>query len=138
MDAVFLRKTSKKYDLMVYALVDSLVLHSGYSSLRLESFLFTQQAFDDIAARLKPNGVFAAYNFFRQGWIVGRIDKMAEQAFGDAAAGDFPSLCRDHPAHRPARQHHLSACQPQRSRYGGHQPANSRSSSPSGSTRSRR
>ena len=78
----FLKKTSRKYDLIIYALVDSLVLHSGYSSLRLESFLFTRQAFDDIAARLKPNGVFAAYNFFRQGWIVGRIDKMAEQAFG--------------------------------------------------------
>ena len=77
----FLRKTTRKYDLVVYALVDSLVLHSGYSSLRLESFLFTQQAFDDIAARLKPNGVFAAYNFFRQGWIVGRIDKMVEAAF---------------------------------------------------------
>lgn len=78
----FLKKTSHKYDLIVFALVDSLVLHSGYSSIRLESFLFTRQAFDDVAARLKPNGVFAAYNFFRQGWIVGRIDKMAEQAFG--------------------------------------------------------
>jgi spermidine synthase len=78
----FLRTTSRKYDLVIFALVDSLVLHSGYSSIRLESFLFTRQAFDDIAARLKPNGVFAAYNFFRQGWIVGRIDKMAEEAFG--------------------------------------------------------
>src|SRR5271166_6608326 len=78
----FLRKTTHKYDLVVYALVDSLVLHSGYSSLRLESFLFTQQAFDDIADRLKPDGIFAAYNFFRQGWIVGRIDKMVEAAFG--------------------------------------------------------
>ncbi len=78
----FLRTTTRKYDLVIFALVDSLVLHSGYSSIRLESFLFTRQAFDDIAARLKPNGVFAAYNFFRQGWIVGRIDKMAEEAFG--------------------------------------------------------
>jgi len=78
----FIRKTQHKYDLIVFALVDSLVLHSGYSSLRLESFLFTQQSFDDIAARLKPNGVFVAYNFFRQGWIVGRIDKMAANAFG--------------------------------------------------------
>ena len=78
----FIQKTSHQYDLVVFALVDSLVLHSGYSSIRLESFLFTQQAFDDIAARLKPNGVFAAYNYFRQGWIVGRIDKMAEEAFG--------------------------------------------------------
>jgi spermidine synthase len=78
----FLKKSSHQYDLIVFALVDSLVLHSGYSSIRLESFLFTQQAFDDVAARLKPNGVFAAYNFFRQGWIIGRIDKMAEQSFG--------------------------------------------------------
>ena len=77
----FLRRTTRRYDLIVYALVDSLVLHSSYSSLRLESFLFTQQAFDDIAARLKPDGVFAAYNFYRQGWIVGRIDRMADQAF---------------------------------------------------------
>src|SRR5271157_5281577 len=78
----FIQKTSRKYDLVVYALVDSLVLHSGYSSIRLESFLFTRQAFEDIAARLKPNGMFAVYNIFRQGWIVGRIDRMAEEAFG--------------------------------------------------------
>jgi SAM-dependent methyltransferase len=77
----FLRKTDRHYDLIVYALVDSLVMHSGYSSLRLESFLFTQEAFDEIAGRLTPGGLFAAYNFFRQGWIVGRIDQMAEQAF---------------------------------------------------------
>jgi SAM-dependent methyltransferase len=78
----FVRKTTRQYDLVVYALVDSLMLYSGYSSLRLESFLFTQQAFDDISARLKPGGLFVVSNFFRQGWIVGRIDKMAEKAFG--------------------------------------------------------
>jgi SAM-dependent methyltransferase len=80
----FLRRTDRQYDLIVYALVDSLVLHSGYSSLRLESFLFTQQAFDDIAARLAPGGVFAGYNFYRQGWIVGRIQRLAERSFGSA------------------------------------------------------
>jgi hypothetical protein len=80
----FLRKTERKYDLIVYALVDSLVLHSGYSSLRLESFLFTQEAFDDIEKRLTPNGVFAVYNFFRQGWIVERVARLAEQSFGSS------------------------------------------------------
>jgi SAM-dependent methyltransferase len=78
----FVRKTDQKYDLIIYALVDSLVLHSGYSSLRLESFLFTEDAFHDIAAHLRPGGVFAVYNFFRQGWIVGRVAKMSELAFG--------------------------------------------------------
>ena len=52
---------------MTYALVDSLVLHSGYSSLRLESFLFTEEAFRDVKARLKPDGAFVMYNFYRQG-----------------------------------------------------------------------
>jgi spermidine synthase len=78
----FVRKTDRKYDLVVYALVDSLVLHSGYSSLRLESFLFTEQAFRDVKAKLKPGGVFAVCNFFRQGWVVGRLAKMAEDVFG--------------------------------------------------------
>src|SRR5688500_537846 len=72
----------QQYDLAVYALVDSLVLHSGYSSLRLENFLFTEQAFRDIKARLKPGGVFAMYNYYRQGWVVARLKKMAETVFG--------------------------------------------------------
>ena len=40
-----LRTTEKKYELVVYAMVDSLILHGGYANIRLESFLFTEQAF---------------------------------------------------------------------------------------------
>ena len=39
----FLRTTDRKYDLVVYALVDSLILHSGYANIRLESYLFTER-----------------------------------------------------------------------------------------------
>ncbi|CAN5583205.1 hypothetical protein BH10PLA1_BH10PLA1_01740 [soil metagenome] len=73
--------TDEKYDLEVYALVDSLVLHSSYSSLRLESFLFTEEAFKDVAANLKPGGVFAMYNFYRQGWVIGRLYTIAKKVF---------------------------------------------------------
>lgn len=72
----------KRYDLAIYALVDSLVLHSGYSSLRLESFLFTEEAFGDVKTVLEPGGVFAMYNYYRQGWVVGRLAKMAQKVFG--------------------------------------------------------
>ena len=41
----FLRTTDRKYDLVVYGLVDSLILHSSYANLRLESYLFTDEAF---------------------------------------------------------------------------------------------
>ncbi len=78
----FLRTTDRRYDLVVYALVDSLILHSGYSNIRLESYLFTEQAFADIRRVLKPGGVFITYNYFRQGWIVERVAAMAEEVFG--------------------------------------------------------
>src|SRR5438067_3582454 len=78
----FLRTTDQKYDLVVYALVDSLILHSGYANIRLESYLFTEQAFDDVRRVLKPDGVFVMYNFYRQGWIVQRVAAMAKRVFG--------------------------------------------------------
>jgi SAM-dependent methyltransferase len=78
----FIRNTPSSYDLINYALVDSLALHSSYTSVRLESFLFTEQAFRDVKAKLKPGGVFAMYNFYRQGWVVGRLIRLAEKVFG--------------------------------------------------------
>jgi SAM-dependent methyltransferase len=78
----YLRTTNRKYDLIVYGLVDSLVLHSSYSNLRLESYLFTEEAFSDVRRVLKPDGIFVMYNFFRQGWIVQRVAAMAERTFG--------------------------------------------------------
>jgi SAM-dependent methyltransferase len=80
----FLRCTDKQYDLIVYALVDSLVLHSSYSNIRLESYLFTRQALDDVRKRLKPGGVFVMYNYFRQGWIVARLHQGLGEVFGEA------------------------------------------------------
>lgn len=77
-----LRNTSRSYDLILYALVDSLVLHSSQSNLRLESFLFTRQAFEEIKARLQPDGVFVMANYYRQGWVVTRLAAMAKQVFG--------------------------------------------------------
>jgi SAM-dependent methyltransferase len=78
----FLRTTNRKYDLVVYAQVDSLILHSGYSNIRLESYLFTREAFEDIKRVLNPDGVFVTYNQFRQGWVVERVAAMVEDSFG--------------------------------------------------------
>ncbi|HZZ63359.1 MAG TPA: hypothetical protein VFE63_19705 [Roseiarcus sp.] len=78
----FLRTTDRKYDLVVYALVDSLILHSGYANIRLESYLFTRQAFEDVKRVLKPGGLFVTYNYFRQGWVVERLAATAKSVFG--------------------------------------------------------
>jgi SAM-dependent methyltransferase len=82
----FLHSSDRKYDLIVYALVDSLVLHSSYSNIRLESYLFTEQALADVRRHLKPGGSFVMYNFFRQGWIVARLHQGLTHAFGTEPA----------------------------------------------------
>lgn len=88
----YLRSSNKQYDLIIYALVDSLVLHSSYSNIRLESYLFTKQAMDDVRRRLKPGGMFVMYNYFRQGWIVSRLQNSVRAAFGaDALVLNLPS-----------------------------------------------
>ena len=78
----FLRASQRKYDLVIYALVDSLVLHSGYSNIRLESYLFTRQTFEDVKRHLKPDGNFVVYNYFREGWLISRLQKSLDEVFG--------------------------------------------------------
>ena len=94
----FVRNTERKYDLAIYALVDSLVLHSGYSSVRLENFLFTRDALEDVKRALKPDGVFLMYNYYRQGWLVERLAAMARTVFGaDALVISLPDLAAVEP-----------------------------------------
>jgi len=78
----YLHTTDKKYDLVIFALPDSLTLVAGSNQLRLESYLFTQEALEDVKARLKPGGAFAMYNYYREDWLIGRLANTAEAAFG--------------------------------------------------------
>jgi hypothetical protein len=94
----FLREApAETYDLVVFALIDSLVLQSSQSGgLRLESYLFTYESFRDVRRVLKPSGLYAVYNFFRQGWIVCRIRDQLRQAFGESEP-----VTMDTSVHRP-------------------------------------
>ncbi|HOO55884.1 MAG TPA: hypothetical protein PLN69_03610 [bacterium] len=78
----FLRGGDSGYDLIVYGLVDSLTLMSGFSSVRLENYLFTKEAFEDVKRRLEPGGVFVMYNYFRENWLTIRLYRMLEDVFG--------------------------------------------------------
>ena len=78
----FLRRTTSKYDLVVFALPDSLTLVSTSANLRLESFLFTSEAFSEVRDRLAPDGVFVLYNFYREDWLPVKIAGMLRDSFG--------------------------------------------------------
>ena len=77
----FLQRTDRTYDLILFALPDSLTLVSGQSSLRLESYLFTLESLQTVRAHLRHDGVFAMYNYYRQD-VFDRFAETIEQAFG--------------------------------------------------------
>jgi hypothetical protein len=80
----FLRKTDDKYDLVIFALPDSLTLVSTSANVRLESFLFTQEAFESVRDHLSDDGLFVLYNYYREDWLPTKIGAMLEEAFGTA------------------------------------------------------
>ena len=79
----FLRTSTTKYDLVVFALIDSLTLQSSFSGVRLESYMFTEESFHDVRNHLTGNGVLVIYNYFRERWLVDRLANTAAAAFGE-------------------------------------------------------
>lgn len=78
----FLRTTTKKYDLVVFALIDSLTLQSSFSGVRLESYMFTNESFQAVRDHLTGNGLLVIYNYFRERWLVDRLANTAADVFG--------------------------------------------------------
>lgn len=77
----FLRSSADRYDLIVFALPDSLTLVSTSANIRLESFLFTREAFASARDHLGPSGVFVLYNYYRQPWLLDKITAMLADVF---------------------------------------------------------
>lgn len=84
----YLQQTRKRYDLILFALPDSLVLVAGQSSLRLESYLFTTEAMRAARAHLTAHGAFGMYNFYRQEWLIDRLAGTLQAAYGHAPCID--------------------------------------------------
>lgn len=80
----FLQRKGRSYDLIIFALPDSLMKVSPNSNVRLESYLFTMESLADAKKRLKPGGTLALYNQYRWPWLRDRISGMLTRVFGRA------------------------------------------------------
>lgn len=78
----FLQDTDQRYNLILYALPDSLTALSGQSApVGLENYLLTSQAIDQARQHLAPGGTFAMYNYY-QPFLLNRYATTITQAFG--------------------------------------------------------
>jgi hypothetical protein len=77
-----LRHTEQRYDMIIFALTDSLTLTSAHANIRLETFLFTEQAMREARQRLTDSGILVLYNYYREDWSIRRLAGLMEKTFG--------------------------------------------------------
>jgi protein-L-isoaspartate O-methyltransferase len=90
----FLHDTDARYDLVLYAIPDSLTVLAGQSSLRLESYLLTVEAMREVKAHLTPHGAISMYHYYLP-LVVDRYASALDRVFGhppclELAAGAGP------------------------------------------------
>lgn len=89
----FLRRSDDRYDLIVFAQTDSFVLVGNSANVRLESFLFTREAFESARDHLLPGGVVVLYNAYREPFLVDRYATTLREVFGiTPAVRSYPAL----------------------------------------------
>jgi protein-L-isoaspartate O-methyltransferase len=83
----FLHDTDSRYDMVLFAIPDSLTALAGQSSLRLENYLFTEEALREVRDHLAPGGVVAIYHYYLP-TVTDRYADTLERVMGSAPCLD--------------------------------------------------
>lgn len=78
----FLKRTKEQYDLILFGLLDSHAQFSDYSNMRIDNFVYTEEAFREARDRLTANGIIFVKFSVERPWLKERFSQMLEQVFG--------------------------------------------------------
>lgn len=77
----FSKNANKKYDLITLGTLDSHTLFSSMSTLRLDSYTYTKESFQEIKKHLKSTGMVAVMMGVPKPWIGNRIYQILKDVF---------------------------------------------------------
>jgi hypothetical protein len=78
----FLQKTNQKYDMVVFATLDSHTVFSSLSSLRLDNFVFTRESLQNAKNKLNHEGGIAINFFVTKEWLFLRHFNTLKETMG--------------------------------------------------------
>ncbi len=78
----FLKRTSRRYDLVMFGLLDSHTQFSDYSNMRIDNFVYTMESFHEAIEHLNPDGVLFVKFAVERPWMGRRLTEMLQQTFG--------------------------------------------------------
>ena len=100
----YVQNSHEKFDLIVYSLLDSHTTSSYFSNIRIDNFVYTQEALAKARQLLKPDGLLVVKFWVENPWIAGRLFGLMKTTFGEEPdavsdrqrAGQLgqPILCR--------------------------------------------
>jgi len=77
----FMKRTTKKYDLILFGLLDSHTQLSDYANMRIDNFVYTEESFREAKNLLAPDGVLFVKFQVNQPWLGRRIEEMLSRTF---------------------------------------------------------
>jgi len=76
----FLKRTDQHYDLILFGLLDSHVQFSDFANVRIDNFVYTQEAFHEAAQLLTPEGIIFVKFRVERDWMGARLREILDQA----------------------------------------------------------
>jgi spermidine synthase len=80
----FMKRTTTRYDLILFGLLDSHTQLSDYSNMRLDNFVYTEESFREARALLAPDGVMLIKFQVNHPFVGRRLAEMLTRTFGKA------------------------------------------------------
>jgi SAM-dependent methyltransferase len=78
----FMKRTTERYDLILFGLLDSHTQLSDYSNMRLDNFVYTEESFREARALLAPGGVLFLKFQINHSFVGQRLAEMLTRTFG--------------------------------------------------------
>ena len=77
----YIKTTDKKYDMVIYAILDSHGVFAHQSSVRLDNFVYTKEGIEEAREILKPNGMIVLSFWAGRDWIESKLYNLLKTAF---------------------------------------------------------
>jgi SAM-dependent methyltransferase len=93
----YLQNTHRKFDLVVFSLLDSHTTSSYFTNIRIDNYVYTEEAFAAAHKLLAPDGIFVVKFLVTVPWIAGRLNALMIHTFGE-----YPLRVSSHWVYRTA------------------------------------
>jgi len=78
----FMRRTDKRYDLVLFGLLDSHTQQSEYANMRIDNYVYTEESLREARGLLSANGVLFLKFQVDRDWLGQRLYALLTRAFG--------------------------------------------------------